>query len=409
MAFKLTIEQGTGRGQSFDFSEDEVVIGRDEACDVILNETGVSRRHASLRRAGDGFRVVDHGSANGTLVNGRKVSDQLLAADDTIEIAGVVFRYEPVEVTAAGANSTATSAVTPDDEDRTNPGAAMPAAAGAKGAQAPGGSDVLRKLVVGLMVVIVAGAVGVFAFEMLRTEETAVVCPELIGVNDADGLVFGPGGDYDCGPKLRFAFIPEDGTRLLFHYAPFLVEAGEVDILLNGQRLGSASQAPFRTPQAATLELSDALLKKGETNIVELVNRRGESWGVQDVSLEVIRLAEANLEDGQRAFALAERRYKERHIAARNLYEAWVYFRDARRKFEGLDEKPIEYQAAVEMSLQARRDLDKQCREKLFEAQQKAVYARYEEANSVYRFIELAFPENDHPCRAMAQDRMYAD
>ena len=51
----------------------ELLIGREQRCDVVLNHVSVSKRHASIVREGDAFFVVDHSSTNGTFVNGRRV------------------------------------------------------------------------------------------------------------------------------------------------------------------------------------------------------------------------------------------------------------------------------------------------------------------------------------------------
>lgn len=414
MSFKLTIEQGNGRGQSFDFSEAKIVIGRGEDCDVILTETGVSRRHASIIAQGREHRLEDHGSSNGTLLNGQRLSGtQSLSDGDTIQIAGVVFRFEGLDSTATGVSATALGGAL-DDEDRTNPGAAAPVLPGSAPTPRSPGSELVSKLILAVVVLVLAGVAGVFALNFFGGEEVGEECPDIIGIRDVPGVSFGLGGDYNCGPRLRLGFYAEPQSKLLFHYSPYKVEAGAVDILLNGQRVAAAAHAPNLTPQPATLELDNSLLKLGsegnqEINVIEFVNRRGEPWGVKDLELEVIELAGANLEDGLQAFSLAERRYRERNIAASNLYDAWKYFREARSKFEGLAEKPIEYQATVEMSLQARRDLDKLCRDKLFEAQQHSVYHRYDEANAALRFIIMAFPGDLHPCKATAEELLNWD
>ena len=52
------------------------VIGRSRECDVVLEDTGVSRRHAAVRPGADGWVVEDLGSTNGVLLNGRGVRGQ---------------------------------------------------------------------------------------------------------------------------------------------------------------------------------------------------------------------------------------------------------------------------------------------------------------------------------------------
>ena len=72
------------------------VVGRGTDADLRLADTGVSRAHAELRLEDGGARVVDLGSTNGTLVNGRKVRDAVLSDGDRLSIGAtsLVFRSE---------------------------------------------------------------------------------------------------------------------------------------------------------------------------------------------------------------------------------------------------------------------------------------------------------------------------
>lgn len=49
------------------------VIGRSRDCEIVLDDAGISRRHAELRPSGEGWSVSDLGSTNGLRVNGREV------------------------------------------------------------------------------------------------------------------------------------------------------------------------------------------------------------------------------------------------------------------------------------------------------------------------------------------------
>jgi FHA domain/PilZ domain len=64
-------------GDSVELPLGETIIGRDVGCTLRFNDPSVSRRHLKfVRRASDVF-VEDLGSANGTLVNGRKLAGAL--------------------------------------------------------------------------------------------------------------------------------------------------------------------------------------------------------------------------------------------------------------------------------------------------------------------------------------------
>ncbi|WP_299050515.1 FHA domain-containing protein [uncultured Nocardioides sp.] len=51
-----------------------VTFGRDARCEVVVSHEDVSRRHAELRLAGEGWFLVDVGSTNGTWMGGQRVS-----------------------------------------------------------------------------------------------------------------------------------------------------------------------------------------------------------------------------------------------------------------------------------------------------------------------------------------------
>jgi hypothetical protein len=71
------------------------VIGRMSECDVTVNDTNVSRRHAEVRTSGTSHVVVDLGSTNGTLVNGQRlVSERLIADGDIISVGSTHLRFE---------------------------------------------------------------------------------------------------------------------------------------------------------------------------------------------------------------------------------------------------------------------------------------------------------------------------
>ncbi len=101
---------GDSAGQIIELKEDATVIGRDPKCTLVLDSTGVSRRHAELRRQGEGFAVVDLGSRNKTKLNGRVLDPEVpypVAANDRIEICDVVLAFylaPPKELPKRGPN-----------------------------------------------------------------------------------------------------------------------------------------------------------------------------------------------------------------------------------------------------------------------------------------------------------------
>ncbi len=60
------------------------IIGRDEECDLQLDDPELSRRHAQIENSPEGIILRDLGSSNGTFVNGVQVRDAILAPGDQI-------------------------------------------------------------------------------------------------------------------------------------------------------------------------------------------------------------------------------------------------------------------------------------------------------------------------------------
>jgi Protein of unknown function (DUF3662)/FHA domain len=81
-------------GRRVTVGSDAVVVGRLPECQVVLSDSNVSRRHAELRRKGDGVFVTDLGSTNGTRVNGVPIREQLLASGDEISVGSTRLIFE---------------------------------------------------------------------------------------------------------------------------------------------------------------------------------------------------------------------------------------------------------------------------------------------------------------------------
>jgi pSer/pThr/pTyr-binding forkhead associated (FHA) protein len=81
-------------GQAFALTDRRVVLGRDDSCDLVLRGKGVSRRHASISPAANGYLLRDE-SVNGTMVNGRPLSGtHLLAHGDRIRLHDEELRFD---------------------------------------------------------------------------------------------------------------------------------------------------------------------------------------------------------------------------------------------------------------------------------------------------------------------------
>lgn len=83
-------------GAAYPISGDRVVVGRQEGCDVRLDDVAVSRAHATLQRSGGQTVVSDNGSSNGTTVNGERVgpAGRALRHGDVVRFGNVEMRFQ---------------------------------------------------------------------------------------------------------------------------------------------------------------------------------------------------------------------------------------------------------------------------------------------------------------------------
>ncbi|MEX2458796.1 MAG: DUF3662 and FHA domain-containing protein [Actinomycetota bacterium] len=90
---QLVLLDAGEESQTFTLDKDTLSIGRMSDCDIVLADSGASRRHAEVRRDGDRFVVADLGSTNGTLVNESKITERELEEGDRITIGRSVLEF----------------------------------------------------------------------------------------------------------------------------------------------------------------------------------------------------------------------------------------------------------------------------------------------------------------------------
>ena len=73
---------------------ERVVVGRSRECDITIDDPNVSRRHAELVRQDGAYWIVDLGSTNGVVVNGKRVERARLEHDDRIVIGKTELQFE---------------------------------------------------------------------------------------------------------------------------------------------------------------------------------------------------------------------------------------------------------------------------------------------------------------------------
>ena len=81
------------RMQNFVVGKKELDIGRSESCQVQLDDTEASRRHALIQTDGDHWTLTDCGSTNGVFVNGGRVTTSPLHGGEVIRIGMTLMRF----------------------------------------------------------------------------------------------------------------------------------------------------------------------------------------------------------------------------------------------------------------------------------------------------------------------------
>jgi pSer/pThr/pTyr-binding forkhead associated (FHA) protein len=91
---RLLVRQGQDQGTCYSLLGDLVFIGRED-CQIVLNDTNISRKHAEISWKGDHYVIRDLGSANGIVFNGTKVPESKLNPGDIVLMGLTVVEVYP--------------------------------------------------------------------------------------------------------------------------------------------------------------------------------------------------------------------------------------------------------------------------------------------------------------------------
>ena len=120
--------------KEFPLTVGKTLVGRSEECDLRIPLPEISRKHSIVLVSNNSVAVRDLGSANGTYVNNKRVSEQELAAGDHLVIGPVVFTVrvngEPKELKPVQTRLETRGVVQPKKSAKGKPAAATAAASG---------------------------------------------------------------------------------------------------------------------------------------------------------------------------------------------------------------------------------------------------------------------------------------
>src|SRR5512140_2436068 len=97
-SYRLVVVQGSqaNQGVTIEPSSPRVLVGTGSACQLVLSDRQVSRRHVAFDAGPAGLRITDLGSTNGTRVNDLAVVDAFLTGGETVRIGATVLRVEAI-------------------------------------------------------------------------------------------------------------------------------------------------------------------------------------------------------------------------------------------------------------------------------------------------------------------------
>jgi two-component system cell cycle response regulator len=84
---------GADMGRRYPLSGRTITVGRGDNCDVRIPDQSVSRAHARVECAQDGYEVTDLQSTNGTFVNDTPVMARRLSDGDYVRVGNCIYRF----------------------------------------------------------------------------------------------------------------------------------------------------------------------------------------------------------------------------------------------------------------------------------------------------------------------------
>ncbi|HEY3353089.1 MAG TPA: FHA domain-containing protein [Polyangia bacterium] len=398
--FILTITDGRNAGREY-FFEHEASLGRTDENNVIIVDPGVSRRHAHIAGSEGIYTVEDLGSSNGTRLNGDKLATpEVLRDGDYIQIGETTMLFSVLDV----AHEEVTG--------RTSFAEIEEAAADKRFTQEHISVGLrLRRLfknraVVLVLAIIVVGGGGFGGYRFLRSGRAGLVLDrssEVIAYSDADDFfnkVYGFGTyDKTHREKVQFDFEYLGGRATLQYGAWGLDKVGELQVLLNGEKVAEPPLTMGRWVYGLKVVFPREKLKKGGTNRVAFkstLNPPGkDKWEVCYVQIVQEAIPPANREEARQQFDFGKKAFEDREISPGNLYVALTKFKKTRDLLEELPDKPEIYQEALDLIDKTDQALTQKFQDALFDARRADRFKGADESKKILRRALGFFAKED--------------
>ncbi len=98
--YELEVIQSDGRKYFFSLPEGSIIVGRIPECDIVFNDTSVSRRHVEITNTNSLIKIRDLGSRNGFVLNERKTKVSVLQLEDIVRLGDnqIILRKKEEEI-----------------------------------------------------------------------------------------------------------------------------------------------------------------------------------------------------------------------------------------------------------------------------------------------------------------------
>ncbi len=104
VSFEVISSPACAAGRVVRLACDRLLVGRDAGATLSFDDARLSRRHAEVRREGDGFVLVDLASTHGSWVNGARCHRRALQHGDSVRLGATVLLFVDGRVTGAEAS-----------------------------------------------------------------------------------------------------------------------------------------------------------------------------------------------------------------------------------------------------------------------------------------------------------------
>jgi hypothetical protein len=416
----LIVERGADSGLRITVSPNGTRVGRAPKNDVVLNDPLLSRHHCRfLVPPGQGLWVNDLGSANQTLVNDQPVQDAQLHTGDRVTMGDTMLRVVNDESGSAAADAPAPSLASVIDLglQSQQPKAGRPRSN--------------RVLLIGLLIVVTACAILIWAAKLLNKATQPQRLPPSAGEQEPDLEISYEKVLANTNSIFRYDFrLARDGTLSIRVDDTGSTHVGESkpvsrdlirDLTTFIQGSGWLGLNPeYAGTEKDVLEQSDICVTIGrqvyrtrvanwaEPTAFKTVREKLENFGYVELCLggDIQYPPEKLVELARDACQVGRQMYDEREIAYGNLAAAIKSFAEADFYLRTVDPKPDFYPDVLSGTSESREELEKRYHEHSFLVERANRRKAWEEAARELRILCELIPDRSDPRNQQAQKKL---